>query len=62
MSRRTDGNLYSHSRVLASTTQARQAASARAREAIIERLPDEELGGVLDLWTAFPDPAAPVGS
>lgn len=36
-------------------------ASARAREAIIERLPDEELDSEVDLWAAFPDPAAPPG-
>lgn len=33
--------------------------SSRARLAIIERLPDEELDSVLDCWAPFPEPAGP---
>ncbi|HWU77858.1 MAG TPA: antibiotic biosynthesis monooxygenase [Rhodanobacter sp.] len=33
--------------------------SARARLAVIERLPDEELDSVLDCWAAFPDIIGP---
>ena len=36
--------------------------SARARLAVIERLPDEELDSVLDCWAPFPELAEPSGS
>jgi hypothetical protein len=31
--------------------------SARSRLAVVERLPDEELDGVLDCWASFPEVA-----
>lgn len=34
----------------------------RARLAVIERLPTEELDGVVDSWAPFPGPAGTVGS